>query len=93
MSQGALITIELITSNYKTAYKEIITRESAQGALSPIGLIPSIFNWPQGNNTKRVVPRGTKSHWINPYQFIYCLQGNNIKRVGPRGTKAHWFNP
>ena len=58
------------------------------------GLIPlQILNWLQENNHKRVDPRGTKAHWVNPYLFFYWLQGNNIKRFGPRVTKSHWINP
>ena len=46
-------------------YKVILSRESTQGALSPIGLIPSHFYFSQGSNIKRVCPRGTKAHWVN----------------------------
>ena len=54
-----------------TVCKAIITRESAQGSLSNIGLISSnILNLLQGNNMKRFVPRGTKAHYFNTYQFF-----------------------
>ena len=51
--------------------KAIISIELAQGSLSTIGLIPSHFYWMQGKNIKRVGPRGTKSHWVNPWQFLF----------------------
>ena len=54
-----------------TGCKEIISRESAQGARRSIGLIPHSFSyWPQGNHLKRVRPRGTKDHWVNHLQFF-----------------------
>ena len=40
----------------------IIPRDSAQGLPSPIGLIPIHFYCLQGNNIKRVVPRGANTH-------------------------------
>ena len=48
-------------------WKEIISRESAIGTLSPIGSTHgNVFYCMQGNNIKRVSPRGTKAHWVNP---------------------------
>ena len=45
-------------------WKAIIPRDLAIGTLSPIGLIHSIFFCPQGNNIKRVGPRGTNAHYV-----------------------------
>ena len=70
-SQGSLSPIGLIPIHFFIGCKEIITKESNQGSLRHIGLIPiTIFNWLQVNNIKRVYPRGTKVHWVNPYQFF-----------------------
>ena len=64
-------------------------------ALISGGLIPhNFFYFLQGNNDKRVIPRGTKPYWVNPYQFILAFcKGSNIKRFVPRVTKPHWVHP
>ena len=54
-----------------TGYKAIISRDSYQGSLRPIGLIPQNKScWPQGDRLKRVVPRGTKDHWVYHFRFL-----------------------
>ena len=66
-TQGALRPIGLIPTNFLTICKAIISGEFDQGVLRTIGLIPhKFFDWLQGNNFKRVSPRVTQSHWVNP---------------------------
>ena len=51
------------------------------------GLIPcNLFYCLQGNNHDRVGPRGTKFHWINPYQFILAVWKAIISRELVKGT-------
>ena len=59
------------------------------------GSIPHIFlNCLQGNNLKRVVPKGTKYHWVNPYLFILSIWKAIISIESSEGTsKYHWVNP
>ena len=69
-----------------TDRKAIISRESSLGTLRPIGLIPSIFfHWLQGNNIKRVGPRGTKAHWVNPSYIFKTGCKEIISRESPQG--------
>ena len=46
----------------------------------------NLFYYLQGNNHKRVVPRGTNSHWINSYQFILAVWKEIISRESTIGT-------
>ena len=51
------------------------------------GLIPHhLFYFLQGDNHYRVVPRGTKAHWVNPYQFIFAVWKAIISRELSQGT-------
>ena len=40
----------------------------------------------QGNNHKRVVPSGTKAHWVNPYQFILAFWKEIISWESAQGS-------
>ena len=46
----------------------------------------NLFYYLQGNNHKRVGPRGTKTHWINTYQFILAVWKEIISRESSIGT-------
>ena len=70
---GALSPIGLTHGNFFNGCKAIISRDPYQGALIPIVLIPSFFNCLKGNNIQIFVSRGTKSHWVDPYQFFYWM--------------------
>ena len=51
------------------------------------GLIPHIcFGCLQVNNIKRVTPKGTKAHWVNPYKFILSVWKAIISRGLDQGT-------
>ena len=71
----------------------IISRESSQGTISPIGLIPSHFF----TSFKAIIPGESLQGELSPIglipSFFKWLQGDNIKRFGPRGTKVNWVNP
>ena len=49
-----------------SVWKAMISRELAIGTLSPIGLTHGNFYCLKVNNIIRVIPRGTKAHWVNP---------------------------
>ena len=46
----------------------------------------NLFYYLQGKNHKRVGPRGTEYHWINPYQFILAVWKEIISRESAIGT-------
>ena len=56
------------------------------------GLIPNnLFYFLQGNNNKRVFPRGTKAHWFNPYRFILSFRKAIISRDFPKCRTRIYF--
>ena len=57
------------------------------GSIISEGLIPrNLFYFLQGNNQKRVGPRGTKAHRVNPYKFILVIWKAIISRELYQGT-------
>ena len=53
-----------------------LIESSISGGLIHINL----FYCLQGNNNKRVVPRGTNDHWVNPYKYILVVWKAIISR-------------
>ena len=56
-----------------TVCNEMISWESSQGTLMPIGFIPRNFPyWPQVDHLNIFGPRGIKEHWVHT---LHCFTG------------------
>ena len=81
-------------NHFLTGCKGIISRESAQGELRTIRLIPrDVLNYCNQMISIEFESIGTYFHWVHPTQYFDGIQGNYLNKVIPRCTKDHWVHP
>ena len=71
-----------------------MSRESARGALSTIGLIPGHFFTVFREITAIESYQGAlRPIVLSLAVIVYWIQGNNIKIFSPKVITAHWVHP
>ena len=52
----------------------ILCQNFVESSISGVLILRNFFYCLQGNNHKRVGPRGTKAHWVNPFKFVLAVK-------------------